>query len=67
MTSKKALSQTIPVIHGTIIGQPADDTSIKLGNVLQKIWQYLKGGNEDFKRLSFNLGFSQTPVLGTTP
>ncbi len=50
MTSKKALAQTIPVIHGTIIGQPADDTSIKLGNVLQKIWQYLKGGNEDKRR-----------------
>lgn len=50
MTSKKALSQTIPVIHGTIIGQPVDDTSIKLGNVLQKIWQYLKGGNEDKRR-----------------
>ena len=27
----------------------------------------LKGGNEDFKRVSFTLGFSQTPVLGTTP
>ena len=25
----------------------------------------LKGGNEDFKRVSFTLGFSQTPVLGT--
>ena len=24
----------------------------------------LKGGNEDFKRVSFNLGFSQVPILG---
>ena len=24
----------------------------------------MKGGNEDFKRLSFTLGFSQQPVLG---
>ena len=24
----------------------------------------LKGGNEDFKRVSFNLGFSQVPIFG---
>jgi hypothetical protein len=29
--------------------------------------QRMKGGNEDFKRLTFTLGFSQTPILGTTP
>jgi len=27
----------------------------------------MKGGNEDFKRLSFTFGFSQQAVLGTTP
>ena len=26
-----------------------------------------KGGNEDFKRLTFSFGFSQEPVLGTAP
>ena len=26
--------------------------------------QRMKGGNEDFKRLTFTLGFSQTPIIG---
>jgi hypothetical protein len=51
MKNKNMLSQTIPIIQGSIAGQPTHKATTKLDNFLQKFWRYLIGDEEDKRKV----------------
>jgi len=50
MKNKKMLSQTIPIMQGSIAGQSIDKAPTKLDNLLQKFWRYLIGEKENRRK-----------------